>query len=183
MVKNLTVTTIGGFGNTTSLPVWDITTDGSGNYYFGDADSGRVRKLSANSIISTVAGTGVFGNADGPVATATLGTVYGVALDSHGNIFVTTLGYNTIRKISTGGVVSTFAGDPNGNSGSTDGTGTSARFSSPLGIVIDKNDNVFVTDAGSNKIRKITPAGVVTRLRGKRRATGSRTWYGAVTML
>ena len=166
VVKNLTVTTIASYGNTTSLPVWAIATDGNGNYYFGDADSGRVRKLSASGVISTVAGTGVLGNADGPVATATLGTVYGVALDSHGNIFVTTLGFNTIRKISTGGVVSTFAGDPNGNSGSADGAGTTARFSSPLGIVIDKNDNVFITDAGSNKIRKITAAGVVTTLAG-----------------
>ncbi len=178
VVKNLTVTTIGAFGNTTSLPVWDITTDGNGNYYFGDADSGRVMKLSASGVISKVAGTGVLGSADGPVATATLGTVYGVALDSHGNIFVTTLGYNTIRKISTTGVVSTFAGDPNGDPGTADGTGTAARFSSPLGIAIDKSDNVFVTDAASNKIRKITPTGVVTTLAGSG-ATGSADGTGA----
>ncbi|HET7000916.1 MAG TPA: IPT/TIG domain-containing protein [Puia sp.] len=178
IVKNLTVTTMGVFGNTTSLPLWTIASDASGNYYFGDSDSGRVRKISASGVLSTVAGTGVLGNADGPVATATLGTVHGIALDSHGNIFVTTLGYNTIREISTTGVVSTFAGDPNGSSGSVDGTGTAARFNLPVGIVLDKSDNVFVTDAGTNKIRKITPAGVVTTVAGSG-ATGSADGTGA----
>ena len=166
VVKNLTVTTIGKFGNTTSLPLWGIASDANGNFYFGDSDSGMVRKISPGGVVSTVAGTGVLGTADGPVATATLGPVCGVALDNNGNIFVTTLGYNTIRKISTAGVVSTFAGDPNGTGGSVDGTGTAARFYSPVGITIDKNDNVFVTDGGNNKIRKITPAGVVTTLAG-----------------
>ncbi len=187
VVKNLTVTTIAGStngntdgpANTASFSsAWGIVSDGNGNYYIGDAGNYKVRKLSADGIVSTVAGTGVQGNVDGPVATATLGPAYGVALDSHGNIFVTTLGWNNIRKISTTGIVSTFAGDPNGNAGSTDGTGTAARFNIPLGIAIDKNDNVFVTDAQNNKIRKITPAGVVTTLAGSG-AVGSADGTGA----
>ena len=73
---------------------------------------------------------------------------------------------NNIRKISTTGVVSTFAGDPNGNPGSADGSGIAARFNQPLGIVIDKSDNVYVADNSNYKVRKITPGGIVTTLAG-----------------
>ncbi|MDP9042811.1 MAG: hypothetical protein M3N30_12585, partial [Bacteroidota bacterium] len=176
LIKNLMVTTLAGTGiggvtdgpaNTASFSsAWGIVSDGNGNYFIADAGNNKVRKLSSAGVVSTVAGTGVWGNNDGPAATATFGAVYGIALDSHGNIFVTILGRNNIREISTSGIVSTFAGDINGNTGSTDGIGTAARFNTPLGIAIDKNDNIFVMDASNLKVRKITPAGVVSTLAG-----------------
>ena len=97
---------------------------------------------------------------------ATFGMPYGIAIDKDGNLYVSDLGFNNIRKITPGGMVSTLAGSLNGLSGSDDGPGTAARFNVPLGLVTDPGDNVFVVDAQNNKIRKITPLGMVTTVAG-----------------
>jgi sugar lactone lactonase YvrE len=88
----------------------------------------------------------------------------GVVVDATGNIYVTDYGNNLIRKITPAGVVSTFAGS--GNQGILDGTDSLASFNLPTGITIDKQGNLFVTDKGSDLIRKITPAQVVTTVAG-----------------
>ena len=87
-----------------------------------------------------------------------------MAVDSNDNLFVVDQGNHKIKKITPGGVVTTFAG--NGNTGNQNGTGVNARFSSPVGIAIDANDNLFVSDAQNHRIRKINPAGVVTTYAG-----------------
>jgi alcohol dehydrogenase YqhD (iron-dependent ADH family) len=75
---------------------------------------------------------------------------------------------NKIRKITPLGVVSTFAGT--GSPGSNDGTGSAATFNQPFGVDVDSSDNIYVSDAVNNKIRKITPSGVVSTIAG----TGSQ---------
>ena len=90
-----------------------------------------------------------------------------MAVDSNDNLFVIDQGNHKIKKVTPGGVVTTFAG--NGNTGNQNGTGVNARFSSPVGIAIDANDNLFVSDAQNHRIRKITPAGVVTTYAGSTR--------------
>lgn len=72
----------------------------------------------------------------------------------------------TVRKVSPTGVVSTFAGTAR-SFGSTDGTGAAARFQYPIGLALAPNGALYVADAGSNSIRKITPAGVVTTVVGR----------------
>ena len=90
---------------------------------------------------------------------------YGVAVDSTGNLYVADLYNFAIRKITSGGAVSTLAGSAY-NSGSTDGAGGTARFTRPNGAVVDSSGNVYVADTFNYTIRKITPAGVVSVFAG-----------------
>jgi sugar lactone lactonase YvrE len=123
--------------------------------------------MSSAAVVTTLSGTGVQGNKDGYIDTATFTYPWGVAMDSQGNLFV--ICRSTIRKITPNGIVSTFAGDPNGLYGHIDATGTSALFYSLYVITIDESDNIFVADVpagGGAMIRKITPTGVVTTFAG-----------------
>lgn len=114
--------------------------------------------------ITTLAGAAnVVTGADG--TPGSFNNPYGVALDAAKNVYVTDTLNNTIRKVTPGGVVSTLAGTA-GQFGSTDGTGSAARFNFPVGIAVDAAGNVYVGDAKNSTIRKITPAGAVTTFAG-----------------
>ncbi len=174
-IRSLTVSTLAGsipgFSDGTGSAAkfhgaWGIVGDGLGNYFVADAFNSRIRKVSSTGIVTTFTGTSSFGNKNGSLDTATFGSPFGIAMDSHGNIFVTDFGFNNIREISASGFVSTFAGDTYGATGTADGFGTNARFHSPLGITIDQNDNIFVIDGANNTVRKITSDGHVTTLAG-----------------
>jgi sugar lactone lactonase YvrE len=101
-----------------------------------------------------------------PVAEATPSfySPAGVAVDAAGNIYVADYGNNLIREISPTGMVSTLAGS--GVQGRVDNTGTVASFNQPTGIAVDAAGNVYIGDAGNDRLRKITPGGVVTTLAG-----------------
>jgi hypothetical protein len=101
-----------------------------------------------------------------------------VAVDAVGNVYVADWVNHTIRKITLDGVVTTLAGTA-GSSGSTDGTGSAARFNRPLGVAVDAADNVYVTDGSNHTIRKITSGGVVTTLGGTAGSTGSTDGIGS----
>ena len=116
---------------------------------------------SSTAQVSTYAGTGAFGQADGPIASATFANLGRITIDSSSNIYVID-GYK-VRKISAAGVVSTLAGS---SEGYVNATGTSARFSTMNGIGVDSTGNVFISDRDNHAIRKITPTGVVTTLAG-----------------
>ncbi|HLX65683.1 MAG TPA: SBBP repeat-containing protein, partial [Puia sp.] len=100
----------------------------------------------------------------------------GIAVDSNGNIYLADWGYDLIRKISPNGSVTILAG--NGKPGSADGTGATASFYLPGGIAVDASGYVYVSDTYNNRIRKISPAGVVSTLAGKS-AKGSADGKGA----
>ena len=113
--------------------------------------------------VSTLAGSSARGSADGAGAAAQFNYPTSVALDNAGNLYVSDTYNHKIRKITSTGVVSTLAGS---SGGYTDGTGTAAKFKLPRGVAVDKDENVYVSDSGNHKIRKITPNGVVSTLAG-----------------
>ena len=103
------------------------------------------------------------GSADGPVASAQFKWPSGVAVDAAGNVFVADRGNHTLRRINPAGVVETLAGSP-GEFGAVDGTGKEARLWYPQCLAVDGQGNVYVADTSGNRVRKVTPKGVVTTL-------------------
>lgn len=117
------------------------------------------------SFVATFAGAaGTSGSTNATGASARFNTPAGMTCDLSGNVFVVDSANHLIRKITSAGVVTTFAGS--GSSGSTNGTGTAASFNNPFGIAIDSAKNLYIADTSNNMIRKITPQGVVTTLAG-----------------
>jgi hypothetical protein len=122
--------------------------------------------------VSTLAGlAGVTGSSDGTGSAARFHRPVDVAVDTAGNVYVADTNNQTLRKVTPAGAVTTLAGQAGAN-GSTDGTGTAARFDSPLGVAVDGLGNVYVADTGNATIRKITAAGTVTTLAGQAGVSG-----------
>jgi len=140
----------------------------SGDLYVADADNRRIRKITPDGTVTTVAGDGQPGARDGPALTARFLYPTGVAVDQSGTLYVADRGGHTIRTISPRGVVSTLAG--NGRPGYTDGMGTTAQFHDPMSVAVDRSGRLFVTDSGSHAIRMITPQGLVSTLAGSPQA-------------
>ncbi len=158
-----------------------VAADAAGNVYVADTVSSTIRKLAPNGVVTTLAGvSGSRGSADGVALAARFYRPGGVAVDAGGNVFVADSYNNAIRKITSSGVVSTFAGTAGVSSGSTDGTGSAARFSRPNGVAVDVNGNVFVADYNNHTIRKITSAGVVSTFAGAAGVRGSTDGAGDV---
>jgi len=139
-----------------------VAVDAAGNVYAADSSNRRICKVSPAGVVTTLAGS-TKGYADGTGAAAKFDDPAGVAVDASGNVYVADWGNNRIRKVSPVGVVTTLAGSTRGYS---DGTGASAKFSNPTGVAVDEAGNVYVADWGNNRIRKVSPAGVVTTLAG-----------------
>ena len=153
--------------------------DSAGNVYVADTSNFAVRKITSAGIVTTLAGlAGAGGFTDGTGSDARFGTLNGIAVDTAKNVYVTDGSYNTVRKITPAGVVTTLAGTP-GAVGSADGTGSAARFHSPFGITVDSAANLYVTDQNNHTIRKITPAGVVTTVAGAAGVIGSADGSGS----
>lgn len=113
--------------------------------------------------VSSYAGSGISGDANGQAATAQFASLYGMTTDAQGNVYV--ISSHCIKKITPAGQVSTIAGAYNLQS-YADGAGTAARFNNPLGMAVDAVGNIYVADAGNHCIRKITPAGIVSTYAG-----------------
>ena len=150
-----------------------------GTVYVADTANHTIRKITPGGVVTTLAGSaGSLGSTDGTGSAARFYQPRGVAVDVAGNVYVADWLNHTIRKITFDGVVTTLAGTA-GSSGSTDGTGSAARFNRPLGVAVDAADNVYVTDGSNHTIRKITSGGVVTTLGGTAGSTGSTDGIGS----
>ena len=148
--------------------------DISGNVYIADTANHRVRKVTAAGIISTVAGTGTAGAAGdgGPAASAQLNSPAGVAIDSAGNLLIADTGNNLVRRVAQG-VITTIAGNGNAGYAGDGGPAKSAMLSSPYGLAVDAQNNIFIADSGNGAVRKVTSAGAITTIAGNGKAGNS----------
>jgi hypothetical protein len=144
--------------------------DKSGNLYIGDDDNNVVRIINPNGIISTFAGNHILGAGysgdNGPATDAQLNEPVGVCGDTLGNIYVADAGNNVIRKISSSGIISTYAGTGlHGFSGDS-GPATNAELYLPLFISMDVHGNLFVVDKANQRIRMINTSGIINTIAG-----------------
>jgi len=145
-----------------------MTMGPDGNLYVADEAGQRIRKVTPGGQVTTFAGTGVAGGNNGAIATATFNGPWGLCFDNNGNMFVAEYAGNLIRKITPGGIVSTYAGSgATGFANAVAGAQLTAQFNHPTGVVADALGNVYVADFGNEMIRKITPDGTVSVFAGQ----------------
>lgn len=143
---------------------WGLAFTSAGELLVADRGNNRIRRISRAGLVSTVAGDGLAGIADGPSDTARFYSPSGVAVDAQQNVFVTDSANNTIRQIDPFGQVTTVAGLPRAT-GAADGRGRAARFYMPQGIAADGFGDLYVADS-ANTIRRIAPDGTVRTIAG-----------------
>jgi sugar lactone lactonase YvrE len=146
-----------------------IARDGSGNIYVADSNNYRVRKDTVSTgIISTFAGSGRgnFWGDGGSATSAGIDKPQGMAFDSAGNMYIADTWNNRVRKVTTGGIISTFAGTGLPGFSGNGGAATSAKLNEPTSVAADSHGNVFVMDSENSVVRKITPGGVISTYAG-----------------
>ncbi len=148
-----------------------IAIDQKGNIYLADLGNNRIRKIDKNGIITTIAGSSFQGTTGdgGPATLARLILPIGVTVDSLGELFIADVGANNIRKIDSNGIISTIAGSTDGQPGFSGdgGPATAARFNQIVGsVAVDGQGNIYIPDAGNNRIRKIDKNGIVNTVIG-----------------
>ncbi len=141
-----------------------VTVDGAGNLFIADLSNYRIRKVTPGGGISTVAGSGLIGyNGDGILATAAaLNFAAATAVDGAGNLYIADLGNARVRKVTPGGVISTVAGNGTTGFGGDGGQAIFAALNQPSGVAVDGSGNLFIADFGNHRVRKVTPAGVIS---------------------
>jgi hypothetical protein len=143
-----------------------LAVDTMGNLYVADTLNCTIRRVSADGIVSTVAGAPrQQGSSDGLRDYARFSRPQGLGIDSSGVIYVADTYNHTIRKISRDGIVTTLAGTP-GQPGYRDGSGIGAQFNLPGAVALDRLGNIIVADAGNHRIRRVTPDGNVSSVSG-----------------
>jgi sugar lactone lactonase YvrE len=165
------------FANPTGVAV-----DTFGNIYVADYGASTIRKITPGGMVTTIAGSyGQEGSNDGVGSAARFKYPAGIAVDKAGNLFVADSLNCTVRKIDPSGMVTTIAGAP-GLGGTTDGTGSNARFGRLNGVTLDAAGNIYVADTSYHTIRKVSPEGVVTTVAGQPGVAGHADGPGAAAL-
>jgi trimeric autotransporter adhesin len=145
-----------------------IAVDSAGNLYIADESNYRILKVTPKGIISTVAGNGTQGySGDGGPATAAQlhDPLWSMAVDATGNIYFED--NNRIRKVTPKGIISTVAENGTQGYSGDGGPATAAQLYSPMGVAVDSAGNLYIADYSSNRIRKVTPKGIISTVAGK----------------
>ena len=145
-----------------------VALDTMGNLFIADNSNNRIRKVDTNGIITTVAGNGSSSTSystsnDGHAATnVALSFLYGVAVDSTGDLFIDDYIAEVILKVDPNGIISKAAGKAQTGYSGDGGPATSAGLFYPGGVALDSIGNLFIADAGDHRIRKVSYAGTST---------------------
>jgi len=145
-----------------------LAADAARNIYLADQNNNRVRKVDANGVITTLAGTGVAGyNGDGGTAAlAQLNGPTGVCVAPSGAVYVNDEGNGRVRKIPTAGTITTVAGNGSGVTSGDGGPATSAGMVIPIRCAVDSSGDLFIVDQGAHRIRKVDGGGIITTYAG-----------------
>lgn len=153
-----------------------VVSDGAGTFYITDIGNDCVRKITPDGKISTVAGTGIPGyNGDNqPASAAHLNSPHGLALDSQGNLYIADTDSHRVRKVTRDGMIQTVAGTGTRGYNGEKLLATESQLNSPRDIAFDRNGNLYIADVNNYRVRKVTPAGIMTTVAGD----GSWNFYG-----
>ncbi len=175
-----TITTIAGSGTNghsgdggaataaTLAGLSSVVADASGNVYMVDAYNNIVRKISTSGIITLFAGSAGGGySGDGGAATAaTLSGCNGLAMDASGNLYISDASNYRVRKVNTSGVISTFAGNGTTGYSGDGGAATAAKLGIITSVACDASGNVYISDYGNSRIRKVNSSGIISTYAG-----------------
>ncbi|HXB13427.1 MAG TPA: T9SS type A sorting domain-containing protein [Bacteroidia bacterium] len=147
---------------------YGMVSDASGNIYIADYGNNVIRKVNTSGIISTIAGNGFAGYSGdgGQATTAEMNGPFNVKLDVSGNIYISDLNNNRIRKVDVSGIITTIAGNGSAGFSGDGGQATAAELFNPTGLAIDGSGNIYIADAANDRVRKINPSGIISTAAG-----------------
>ena len=154
----------GGLATSAVVFTGTVAVDGGGNLYV--VDNARIRKITPDGIIAPVAGSGAFGYGgdDGPALKASISPT-AVAVDATGNLYISEYS-SRVRKVDTLGIITTVAGNGTPGFSGDNGLATSAQLANPQWVAVDTAGNLYITDQGNARIRRVTPGGIITTVAG-----------------
>ncbi len=143
-----------------------LTPDGTGGFYVVCTNQNRVYRVTADGMIRLVAGDGSAGYSGdgGPATSAALNSPYGVAVNAAGNLFIADYGNQRVRKVTPDGIISTVAGNGAYGYSGDGGPATSAKLYMPYSVAVDTAGDLFIADFYNDRIRKVTPSGIINTI-------------------
>jgi sugar lactone lactonase YvrE len=145
-----------------------VSLDSAGNFYVADASNHRIRKIDAKGIITTFAGTGDPGHSGdgGPAAAARLSHPYGVRVAPDGSVLIADQGNHCVRRVEADGTIRTIAGTGVSGLSGDGGPAVEAMLECPDDVVVDLDGTIYIADADSRRVRKVTPDGLISTYAG-----------------